>query len=224
MTKMKSKKMTKSTFAIIIMGIIMVAMLAFGGTFAYFTYATHDAVQGNLVAGRIVLKTDDKLELTATTNLLPGEDIFTATLGDDTKFTVVDESNRESYVFFVFSATVQKATPETRFTNTPAYTEAAVAIEGAGLDSYEDITVTGIEGFALSTSNAGKLTNGAVWVKIAKDQAGKLTFELPVASLEVPEDWDNEYQQAKITVSFEIKAAQGTFNSAQDAWDNAFTA
>ena len=34
---MKSKKMAKSTFAIIIMGIVMVAMLAFGGTFAYFT-------------------------------------------------------------------------------------------------------------------------------------------------------------------------------------------
>ena len=37
MTKMKSKKMTKSTFAVIIMAVAMVAMLAFGGTYAYFT-------------------------------------------------------------------------------------------------------------------------------------------------------------------------------------------
>lgn len=37
MTKMKSKKMNKSTFAIVIMAIVMVAILAFGGTYAYFT-------------------------------------------------------------------------------------------------------------------------------------------------------------------------------------------
>ncbi len=37
MTKLKSKKLTKSTFAIIIMAIVMVAMIAFGGTYAYFT-------------------------------------------------------------------------------------------------------------------------------------------------------------------------------------------
>ena len=43
MTKMKSKKMTKSTFAIIIMGIVMVAMLAFGGTFAYVTATANNA-------------------------------------------------------------------------------------------------------------------------------------------------------------------------------------
>ncbi len=42
MTKMKSKKMNKSTFAIIIMALVMVAMIAFGGTYAYFT-ATADA-------------------------------------------------------------------------------------------------------------------------------------------------------------------------------------
>ena len=46
--------MTKSTFAIIIMGIIMVAMLAFGGTFAYFT-ATTASQSMDVTTGKVVL-------------------------------------------------------------------------------------------------------------------------------------------------------------------------
>lgn len=55
MTKMKSKKMTKSTFAVIIMAIVMVAMMAFGGTYAYFT-ATADTTTATVGTGTIAVK------------------------------------------------------------------------------------------------------------------------------------------------------------------------
>lgn len=59
MTKMKSKKMTKSTFAIIIMAIAMVAMLAFGGTYAYFTATATDVTTGDVTTGTIHLTSNN---------------------------------------------------------------------------------------------------------------------------------------------------------------------
>ncbi|MBR2970051.1 MAG: SipW-dependent-type signal peptide-containing protein [Clostridia bacterium] len=54
MTKLKSKKMTKSTLALIIMAVAMVAMLAFGGTYAYFT-AQSKSNTANITAGTLTL-------------------------------------------------------------------------------------------------------------------------------------------------------------------------
>ena len=92
MTKMKSKKMTKSTFAIIIMAIAMVALLAFGGTYAYFTATTTAAESTQtLTTGKVVLGTAEavtlKLDLAeddTRTLLLPGDSvIFRAAVGND---------------------------------------------------------------------------------------------------------------------------------------------
>ena len=58
MTKLKSKKMTKSTFAIIIMAIVMVAMLAFGGTYAYFTASATGIKDHQIKTGTVSLTTD----------------------------------------------------------------------------------------------------------------------------------------------------------------------
>ena len=77
MTKLKSKKMTKSTFAIIIMAIAMVAMLAFGGTYAYFT-ATATTNSASIKTGYVGLiastidATNSDYELTVT-NAFPGD-------------------------------------------------------------------------------------------------------------------------------------------------------
>ena len=80
MTKMKSKKMTKSTFAIIIMGIVMVAMLAFGGTFAYFTAKTSDKQSGAITTGLISLKAGDSVTMTGNTSALLPKESVTANL------------------------------------------------------------------------------------------------------------------------------------------------
>ena len=88
MTKMKSKKMTKSTFAIIIMGIIMVAMLAFGGTFAYFTAKASDK-SANVTMGHVRLAASGDAFETVATGVMPGDKVavggvtLTATTNDD---------------------------------------------------------------------------------------------------------------------------------------------
>ena len=101
MTKMKSKKTTKSTFAIIIMGIIMVAMLAFGGTFAYFT-ATATTKTGSVTTGTISLKTTGSTISIAKANVLPKESLLTtdeaAAITYDTK-----DANRDQVAFFIIS-------------------------------------------------------------------------------------------------------------------------
>ena len=103
MTKMKSKKMTKSTFAIIIMGIVMVAMLAFGGTFAYFT-ATAKDIEAKTVTGTILLSNSSTSAIDLKKqNVLPKESL----LSDDDvaamKFST-KSSNRAQIVFVTFTA------------------------------------------------------------------------------------------------------------------------
>lgn len=81
MTKMKSKKMTKSTFAIIIMAIVMVAMLAFGGTYAYFTATASGVTSGNLKTGKVILTGEEQVTITAG-SYVPGQYILGDGEGD----------------------------------------------------------------------------------------------------------------------------------------------
>ena len=72
MTKLKSKKLTKSTFAIIIMAIVMVAMIAFGGTYAYFTAnSTQDKAQ--VKTGFLKLRDSNAIQTITKTGVFPSE-------------------------------------------------------------------------------------------------------------------------------------------------------
>ena len=93
MTKMKSKKMTKSTFAVIIMAIAMVAMLAFGGTYAYFT-ATTTQQSDSVVTGTVKLN-NAAFTLVSSGVVVPGMEL----LEEDNKVVVTDESNVNTYIF-----------------------------------------------------------------------------------------------------------------------------
>ena len=109
MTKLKSKKMTKSTFAIIIMAIAMVAMLAFGGTYAYFTDVANIPSFAGTSTGTIAL--GDGTTFTATAalkNIVPSEKVFE----EDLTLTIVDESNRAAYIFIEFDITAAAVTGE----------------------------------------------------------------------------------------------------------------
>ena len=96
MTKMKSKKMTKSTFAIIIMAIAMVAMLAFGGTYAYFTATATNVASNDLTTGVVCLKATETLGdsvTKATGTVVYGQTVLGTVTMDVTDTTV------DSYVF-----------------------------------------------------------------------------------------------------------------------------
>ena len=97
MTKMKSKKMTKSTFAIIIMGIVMVAMLAFGGTFAYFT-ATTTEKSATATTGTVKLSANTMATLNAT-GIVSGSELI-----KDGTVQVTNASNVETWIFVTFEA------------------------------------------------------------------------------------------------------------------------
>ena len=102
MTKMKSKKMTKSTFAIIIMAVAMVAMLAFGGTYAYFT-ATAYSHSSEVKTGVIHLVTGEAIEISVN-NAVTGTEVFGEVSYDLTDTTV------KSYVFVTVTTEVEGST------------------------------------------------------------------------------------------------------------------
>ena len=81
MTKTKKKKMSKSTFAIIIMAVVMVAMLAFGGTYAYFTATATTKSTGEFTTGSIKLEAnDDAIFVTGLKDVVPGDALTTGPL------------------------------------------------------------------------------------------------------------------------------------------------
>ncbi|HJD06092.1 MAG TPA: SipW-dependent-type signal peptide-containing protein [Candidatus Onthoplasma faecipullorum] len=96
MTKAK-KKMSKSTFAIIIMAVAMVAMLAFGGTFAYFTAVNDPESSENLTTGSVVLGTNTIANLTSET-VVTGTQIASSV-------SVTSNSTVDTYVIVKFSVT-----------------------------------------------------------------------------------------------------------------------
>lgn len=106
MTKMKSKKMTKSTFAVIIMAVAMVAMLAFGGTYAYFT-STAKTSTTTFTTGVVQLKNTTEastLAVATTTDIVPGAYIY----GDEDTFKTLSldatGTTADIYVFIEVAA------------------------------------------------------------------------------------------------------------------------
>ena len=97
MTKLKSKEMTKSTFAVIIMAVVMVAMLAFGGTYAYFT-ATAAAVSKEATTGTVKLGANSAATL-VTTKVVSGQEL----IAEDSSVQVTSESNVATWVFVTFT-------------------------------------------------------------------------------------------------------------------------
>ena len=103
-----------------IMGIVMVAMLAFGGTFAYFT-ATTTAKTGTFKTGIVNLSAGDYTISTST--LVPGDAIV------DKAVTYENKSDVATYVFVKYEVAVDK-TSEVQL---PAGTTVDSLIEAEGL-------------------------------------------------------------------------------------------
>ena len=96
MTKLKTKKkMNKSTIAIIIMAVVMVAMLAFGGTYAYFT-ATTATRTNDFHVGKVALKSTGTFATLEERNVVPGDPVLKGSV------TYTNESNVDTYIAVVF--------------------------------------------------------------------------------------------------------------------------
>ena len=118
---MKSKKMTKSTFAIIIMAIAMVAMLAFGGTYAYFT-ASSAAAGSNVTTGVVSVRVGANATITKTGAVTNTKVLDAVTIN-------ADQTTVKAYVFVTFDATItdyegntDTVTPDEMFGNENGFT------------------------------------------------------------------------------------------------------
>ena len=207
MTKLKSKKMSKSTFAIIIMAIAMVAMLAFGGTYAWFTSSTITATSdATTQMGKIVLTASgDALSSTSlTADVLPGEPVF----AEDAAFSIKDNSNRASFIFIKISATITLAAEGSEAEPLELNVEDLNANEAAGILK----PLSGEAGvyYIETTETASQATSVGETYTISG-------FQASIANNEE----NNEYQLATIELVVKVQAIQQYgFEGAADAYTN----
>ncbi len=137
MTKMKSKKMTKSTIAIIIMSIAMVAMLAFGGTFAYFTAQAQKAT-GTVTTAVIELVNDNNtLTLTNAAGLLPYQESETTVTLKNTNTTV------DTWIFLDLTYALKTAGTTTDSSDTDTGVFAIKSVTADNSVTFSALTVSG---------------------------------------------------------------------------------
>jgi len=182
MTKLKSKKMTKSTLAIIIMGIAIVALLAFGGTFAFFT-ATATSKSATIATGTVELSESGAFETVVSGKLVPGDVLLTSPIqytpgsdvktivilkyvvsGDDVSsaidlnensendFNVLSTASGTTYYYAVVDA---ESTTPLVFINASAQNPVTFTLAEDD-DREQDVTYTGLQGKTLSISIAAR--------------------------------------------------------------------
>ena len=101
--KLKSKKMSKSTFAVILMAIAMIAMLAFGGTYALFTANAAAATSSEVTTGTVKLDAGATATLAVTYATEPGADDAELLLPGDTVTLTTNIANNSTVKVYVFA-------------------------------------------------------------------------------------------------------------------------
>jgi len=181
MTKLKAKKMSKSTFAVIIMAIVMVAMLAFGGTYAYFT-DTQSVGSQAFTTGKIDLTAGSVTQLQAA-KLMPGDTLTT------TGSVSLSDDSDDAYVGLIYT--------ESLGTNTG--NKLVASITGGENKAWTKAEVTVDE-----TDYVVYVYTGAGTTPVAAEATNNFTISVTL-------DWTagNEYQaQTGISVGLEARAVQ----------------
>ena len=118
----------------------MVAMLAFGGTFAYFT-ATAGTKSGSTQTGVITLSTDNTTITISKQNILPHEALLTTAEATAITYDTTD-ATRAQVAFFTFTVEIEKgdapvegATLIITTPSTGAFADAVVMTTGEGIEN-----------------------------------------------------------------------------------------
>ncbi len=208
MTKTKKRKMSKSTFAIIIMAVVMVAMLAFGGTYAYFT-ASATARTGTATTGYVKLDSDETFQFTKT-NVMPGDQLIAAGAAKLTVYTTDPVGN---YVAIKFTITA-----------TDSEGEPIADVTTLGLNADSILANAGEGWYASSTDNI-YIYGSAAGTCVAK-QNGDITINAEAFTLskDIDDNWtqgqtasDNKLMGATITIKMEARSIQASHLTATDA-------
>jgi len=207
MTKMKSKKMTKSTFAIILMAVVMIAMIAFGGTYAYFTATASKGAA--FETGKVALTAGGTLT-TETTGVVPQDKIIT----ENVSFT--NASTVETYVAVVFDVTYDGGVLSD---GNVTQTDGAIKLSAPQIQEAFGASLT--TGIASATWQQGK-TNTNVYVlkgnkfivpAAATSEQAKVFI---TASSEAPIKFD--VKRNFVDGEWDKKVWDATANSNQGAW------
>ena len=201
MTKGK-KKMTKSTFVIIIMAVAMVAMLAFGGTFAYFT-ATATQESSEFTTGSVKLSAD--ATYTATVDeVVPGDIIVT---GASVTPTTVGTG---SYLAVKVVVTSNQGTVEDLLTVTFADTN-GVWIESTTVENVYVYCTTG-------GSSATDATPQSVATATEVDVIESVIFDADDNWVEGSPNSESQLMGATLTFTMESRSVQSdNYNDGGDA-------
>ena len=198
MTKLKSKKMTKSTFAIIIMAIAMVAMLAFGGTYAYFT-ATANATGGKVTAKTLTIGGQAEgttVTLGADSKIVPGQTI---------EITELDNLTAAGDTVAAFRiklelGKVYQSNGTTEFSDENLSTYVKVEMLNAEGTDKDSNWIDGGDGYLYYNT----ITDGDTFAKLG-DKVGKMNVSLSA-------DAGNAYQGIIINFSIKFEAMQAEFH------------
>ena len=213
------------------MAIAMVAMLAFGGTYAYFTSSVSGLASGDAKAAKISLAAtgDTFKQTTLSQKILPTEYLFGGTGDAAATLTIQDTSNRASYVFVKFEVKAYKLVANVKTggvdSDSDTYHDTPTVLSVALTDTSK-VQLSGATGIAFTAITEapgvyGFLTTGATYNEAA-DLAyagGTFTIAGTGVNIQIPGEWDDEYQEAKIEVEISIESIQAVgMTDEQDAW------
>lgn len=178
----------------------MVAMLAFGGTYAYFT-ATATTKTGEVSTGHVMLSANGATFTGIQTDVLPGDALFS----DNATLTIDTTDDAGNYVAIRFTITGGEGLSIAADGIEPA--------DGTGTGWYETSTA-GIFIYGTNATTASPITAGSV--------------EVPLTNLVIPVDVDDDWVEGKdtstgnlmdatITVTMEAKSIQVSNLSATEA-------
>lgn len=192
----KYSKIKKSSFAILALSLILVAVFAFGGTYAYFNASV--TAEGSLVAGTLTLNegSAEAVSLTEDSKIVPNQKIdLTTTLG-----AITLEGNTVSALRIALGTV----------TVTAADGETTLDASKVSLVFTQPTTTTWNAGTETGTYYYGKTVDGTTCATLATALTGcKVTIQLAA-------DADNSYQGATIEYSVEIDAAQAEYHAKID--------
>ena len=163
------------------MAIAMVALLAFGGTYAYFT-ATAQGAAGTATTALIKLTNNTATIETKTNNALPGEQIFQQDIE------LVNGSTRDTYIF---------AKIEVKFGDTAVALDDASKLTIAAISGWTETSTTGTY-----SVEAAATTNKTITIDI------KLAEDLDENNMQGTADDAHDYMNKAVTVTVKFAAVQ----------------
>ena len=215
MSKFKSKKLSKSSIAIILLSFALISLLAFGATFALFTASSNTLTNGEsaITTGKVSLSTSGNLSF-VTAKVLPGDNITSGNVVV-TPASATDAPQGE-YVAVKITLTIEDGSGNT------VIAPGALAIDWAratnsGSDTFLDATghwVASAETDVyvyMARANNTPASQAALAMTAATNVLDGIKFDafdhMAEANLSTPGS-DNSLMGATINVSIEFRAVQ----------------